>query len=109
VRVQLGHRVAAVRLDRDHTSVQGDALGLTQQEDHRHAVTHFQDGFLLSRNMTVNVRWVLSGSSSSVSARGTKWYAGTTINERTLGRKFAIAPAGSRTVLADIDDREDWS
>jgi len=38
-------------LNGDQLSVRGDALGLTQQEDRRYAVTHFQDRFLLARNV----------------------------------------------------------
>jgi len=108
VRVRLEHHVATVNLSEDQLPVLRGAFDLTQQEDHPYAVTHFQDGFLLACNI-VGVRWVLVGSSSSVSARRTKWYASTPINERTLGQKFATAPAGSRTALTDIDNREDCS
>jgi len=51
VRVQLEHHVATVNLNRDQLSVRGDTLGLTKQEDHCYAVTHFQDGFFLTRNI----------------------------------------------------------
>jgi len=51
VRVQLEHHVATVNFNRDQFSVRRDTLGLTQQEDHRYAMTHFQDGFFLTRNI----------------------------------------------------------
>jgi len=54
VRVQLEHHVATVNLNGDQLSVRGGALGLTQQENHRYAMAHFQDGFLLARNVD---RW----------------------------------------------------
>jgi len=51
VRVQLEHHVATVNLNEDQLPVWGGAFDLTQQEDHHHAVTHFQDRFLLARNV----------------------------------------------------------
>ena len=48
VRVQLERHVGTVNLEEGQLSVQRDRLGRTQQEDHRHAVTHPQDGSFLA-------------------------------------------------------------
>ena len=50
-RVQLEDHIATVNLNSDQLSVRGDTLGLTQQEDHHYAMTHFQDGFFLTHNI----------------------------------------------------------
>jgi len=54
VRVRLEHHVATVSLSEDQLPVLRGAFDLTHQEDHPYAVTHFQDGFLLARNVD---RW----------------------------------------------------
>ena len=51
VRVEPEHHVATVNLSENQLSVPVDASGLTQQEDHCYAMTHFRDGFLLARDI----------------------------------------------------------
>jgi len=79
VRVQLEHHVATVNLSENQLSVPGDASSLTQQEDHCYAMTHFQDGFLLARDIDrrreMGTRQVIIfrvGAENGV----IRWYAG---------------------------------